>query len=164
MFEDSLRQQIDFFECEPTNEVVNGFFYILEYKATHEVSIKEGYDRNPVIYCFMPDERNINCFWGINFHCFNQPEQHLIFTKMLKYYNIMEHNNKRVVLSGEQLNRIYTNIGIGLRCYSRKNVRAAYKIHNYYIPKYLNFEPDFYIKNKELINIDFKLAPGNKGF
>ena len=164
MLKDSLKIPVDNNECDRTNYIVNGFFYIMQYKATSDVSTKEGFDRSPVIYCFMPDDKNINCFWGINFHYFNTDTQELIFTNMLKYYNIMEHNDKRVVLSPEQLNRIYTNIGIGARCYSRKNVLDAYRIKNQYIPKYLNFDPEFYIKNKDLIGIEFNLAPGNKGF
>lgn len=164
MLKDSLKIPVNNEECDRTNNIVNGFFYILQYRATSSMSIKEGFDRMPVIYCFAPDIKDINCFWGINFHYFNPTEQELIFTNMLRYYNIMEHNNKRVLLSNEQLNRIYTNIGIGARCYNRKNVLDAYRIKNLYIPKYLNFNPEFYIKNKELINIKFNLAPGNKGF
>lgn len=164
MLKDSLKIPVNNEECDRTNNIVNGFFYILQYKATSSASTKEGFDRMPVIYCFAPDIRDINCFWGINFHYFNSTEQELIFTNMLRYYNIMEHNDKRVLLSNEQLNRIYTNIGIGARCYNRKNVLDAYRIKNLYIPKYLNFDPEFYIKNKELINIKFNLAPGNKGF
>ena len=164
MLKDSLKIPVDNNECDRTNYIVNGFFYIIQYKATTNVATKEGFDRAPVIYCLQPDNTNINCFWGINFHYFNPDTQELIFTNMLKYYNVMEHNDKRVILSPEQLNKIYTNIGIGLRCYSRKNVLDAYRIKNQYIPKYLNFDPKFYIKNKDLINAEFDLAPGNKGF
>ena len=40
----------------------------------------------------------------------------------------------------------------------------AYRIKNQYIPKYLEVSPEFIMTNKNKVNIEFNLAPGNKGF
>ena len=118
----------------------------------------------PVIYCFAPDQNNINCFWAVNFHYFNKRVQEYILQRMINYYDITNGNNKRIILGTKDLYNLYTNIVQGVKCYNRKGVFDAYRIKNQYIPKYLEVSPEFVMTNKDKVNIDFNLAPGNKGF
>jgi hypothetical protein len=166
MLYDELHIPVRRDECERvTNDfVVNGYFYILYYKATSSGAIKDGYDRAPVIYCFAPDENEINNFWGINFHYFRKPVQEYILKQMIDYYDITNGFNKRVILDASALNAIYTNIGIGARRYSRKNIKDVYRIKNKFIPKYMEVSPQFMITTQQKVESDFDLAPGNKGF
>ena len=164
MLKDELHIEIDYDECDRTNDVVNGYFYILFYKATTEQAIKEGYDKAPIIYCFAPDQNNINCFWGINFHYFDKSVQLYILNRMIKYYNITDGMDKRVLIDTKGLYNIYTNIAEGVKCYNRKNVWDAYRIKNQYIPKYMEIPSKFLIKTDDKVSTDFNLAPGNKGF
>ena len=164
MLKDKLHIAIDDNECVRTNNIVNGYFYIIYYDAMTEQVQKEGYDRSPVIYCFAPDKNNINCFWAVNFHYFNKRVQEHILQGMIDYYDIADGNDKRVILGTKDLYNLYTNIVQGVRCYNRKGVFDAYRIKNQYIPKYLEVSPEFVITNEDKVNTDFNLAPGNKGF
>lgn len=164
MIKDQLHINIDDNECDRTNNIVNGYFYILLYEAGSDKALKEGYDMSPVIYCFAPDQHNINCFWGINFHYFNKSVQEYILQRMIDYYSMTDGNDKRVIIDPKGLYNIYTSIAEGARCYNRKNVRDAYRIKNQYIPKYLEVSSQFIITNKDKVNTEFYLAPGNKGF
>lgn len=164
MLYDKLHVEIDRNECIRTNLVQNGYFYILLYSAATKSANKEGFDEMPVIYCVSPDTSNINNFWGINFHYFRKDIQLYILERMVKDYNIMSEDSVRVLLDGKQLNNIYSNIQIGLRCYNRKNVLDCYRIMNTYLPKYLELGDKFKIMDNNDRNSKFELAPGNKGF
>lgn len=164
MIKDQLHIDIDDNECERTNNIVNGYFYIIYYEALTDKANKEGFDRAPVIYCFAPDKTNINCFWAVNFHYFSKRVQEYILQGMIDYYDITNGNNKRIILDPKDLYNLYTNIAIGVRCYNRKGVWDAYRIKNQYIPKYLEVSPEFVMTNSAKVNTDFNLAPGNKGF
>ena len=164
MLYDQLHIDIDRDECERTNFIKNGYFYILQYNANNKKSFKPGFDKIPLIYCLAPDTTDINCFWGVNFHYFPKNIQELILQNMINNYNITDGKDKRVILSPKQLYDIYTNISVGLRCYNRKGVLDAYRIYNCYIPKYLDVSPEFIILNKEKIITDFSVSNGNKGF
>jgi hypothetical protein len=161
---DELHIDIDDNECELTNNIVNGYFYIMHYHASTEQANKEGFDRAPIIYCFAPDQNNINCFWGVNFHYFDKSKQVYILNRMIKYYNITDGMNKRVLIDTKGLYNIYSNIVEGVRCYNRKNVLGAYRIKNLYIPKYIEIPSKFVITTDNKEYTDFALAPGNKGF
>lgn len=164
MLKDQLHIAIDNEECDRTNNIVNGYFYIMYYNAMTEQSYKNGFDRAPVIYCFAPDQNNINCFWGVNFHYFNKHIQEYILQGMIDYYDITNGNDKRIILGPKELYNLYTNIVQGVKCYNRKGVLDAYRIKNQYIPKYLEVSPEFIMTNKNKVNIEFNLASGNKGF
>lgn len=163
MIIDQLHVQIDSNECIRENLIQNGFFYILMYNAETK-SHNVGFDRMPLIYCMSPDIRNINNFWGVNFHYFNKMQQKYILERFNKNYNIFEHDNKRVILNNNELYNVYSNIGIGVRCYNRKGVLDAYRIKNRYIPKYLELSADFFIKTDTTVNTEFELYSKNKGF
>lgn len=164
MLFDQLHVPIDNNECMRTNFVQNGYFYILLYSATTKPANKVGFDEMPVIYCAAPDTTSVNNFWGINFHYFRKDVQAYILERMVKDYNIMSEDNVRVILDGKQLNSIYSNIHIGLRCYNRKNVLDCYRIKNSYLPKYLELGDKFKITNDLARDNKFGTAPGNKGF
>lgn len=164
MLFDQLHVTIDRNECMRTNLVQNGYFYILLYTATTKSANKDGFDEMPVIYCAAPDTTNINNFWGINFHYFKKDIQAYIIERMVKDYNIMDEDNVRVILNGKQLNHIYSNIHLGLRCYNRKNVLDCYRIKNTFLPKYLELGDKFKITNDLGRDNGFEIAAGNKGF
>ena len=164
MLKDQLHIDVDDNECERTNNVVNGYFYILYYDAILEQTHKDGFDSAPLIYCFAPDKTNINCFWAVNFHYFDKDVQEYILERMIRFYNITNGNDNRVLLGTKDLYNIYTNIVEGVRCYSRKGVVDAYRIKNQYIPKYMEVSPEFIMTTENKVNTEFNLAPGNKGF
>lgn len=164
MIVDQLHIPIDRNECIRESLVQNGYFYILLYNGQTQASHNQGFDRSPLIYCMAPDIRNINNFWGINFHYFNKTQQEYILEQLIKKYNILEHDNKRVLLSNTQLHDVYSSIGIGVRCYSRKGVQDIYRIKNRYIPKYLEVSPNFFIRSGLRVASDNSLSNGNKGF
>ena len=83
---------------------------------------------------------------------------------MIKYYNITDGMDKRVLIDTKGLYNIYTSIADGVKCYNRKNVWDAYRIKNQYIPKYMEIPSRFLIKTDDKVSTDFNLAPGNKGF
>jgi hypothetical protein len=157
------RYYIDRNECEKTNLIQNGYFYILEYDAYTQTAKKKGFDGLPLIYCIGPDEMSINAFWGINLHYFDKSVQLYILNQMQKQYHIFL-EDVRVLLDGKQLNAIYSNMGIGLRCYNRKNVMDSFRIKMPYVPKYLGLEGKFRIMDSNDAKSKFDLAPGNKGF
>ena len=127
------------------------------------VSMKEGFDNMPLVYCIGPDLSSINAFWGINLHYFDKGAQLYIIDGMQKKYQMFS-EDKRVLLGGAQLNDIYSNIGIGLRCYNRKNIMDCSRIKMQFVPKYLGLEGKFRITDQREVNATFDLAPGNKGF
>lgn len=164
MLMDQLQVPVNKNECTRTNFIQNGYFYILMYNTFKKQPNTEGFDKTPVIYCVAPDELNLNNFWGINFHYFDKETQIYIFDRFVKYYNYLESNDTRRVLSPNELNAIYTNIGIGLRRYNKKAILDSYKIKNEFIPKYLGLPAKWKITNKNKEESKFNLAPGNKGF
>ena len=164
MLKDQLHIKIDDNECELVNEIVNGYFYVLSYTATSKKGIELGYDESPVIYCFAPDQHDINCFWGVNFHYFDKMIQLYILNRMIKYYNITAGDNNRVIIDVKGLYNLYTNIVKGVKCYNRKNVWESYRIKNQYIPKYMEIPSKFITTDENKVETDFELAPGNKGF
>lgn len=163
MFVDKFKLNLNSAECESTNYVQNGYFYLLEYEATSAKAMKEGFDNMPLVYCIGPDLSSINAFWGINLHYFDKGAQLYIIGGMQKKYQMFS-EDKRVLLGGAQLNDIYSNIGIGLRCYNRKNIMDCSRIKMQFVPKYLGLEGKFRITDQREVNATFDLAPGNKGF
>lgn len=163
MLTDQLHVDIDRNECIRTNFVQNGYFYILYYEASTSKSRKTGFDNNPLIYCAAPDEVSFNSFWGINLHYFTKDVQLYIIEQMQKQYNAFSEDT-RIILDGKQLNNVYSNMAIGLRCYSRKNVFDCYRIKTQYVPKYLDLDGKFKIITPATVITDFNIAPGNKGF
>lgn len=164
MLKDQLNVRVDPKECERTNFIQNGFFYVLLYQTFAKKMSKDGFDKMPVIYCVCPDERNINNFWGINFHYFDKATQEYIIDGFVKYYNIFESDATRRILSGKQLSDIYTNINLGLRSYSRKSILDSYRIKNTFLPKYLGLPAKWKITDSNKQDTKFDVAPGNKGF
>lgn len=154
---------IDRTECEKTNLIQNGYFYLLEYDAYTKYAKKTGFDNFPLIYCIGPDTMSINAFWAINLHHFDMNAQLYILTEMQKQYHMFL-EDVRVLLNGKQLNDIYSNIGIGLRCYNRKYVMDSFRIKMPNVPKYLGLEEKFRIMDNIDAKNKFDLAPGNKGF
>lgn len=163
MFIDQLKFKPNENECVSTNYIQNGYFYIMEYNASSLTAMKNGFDNMPLIYCIGPDTASINAFWGVNFHLFKSDIQYLIITQMHKQYHMFL-EDQRVLLDGTQLNDIYSNIGIGLRCYNRKNVMDCSRIKMQYVPKYLGLEDKFRIMQRQDVDTSFDLAGGNKGF
>lgn len=156
--------KIDKDDVIKTSEIVNGYFYIIFYDAILNRSHNDGFDKLPIIYCVAPDERNINNFWAINFHHFEPAIKEYIINRMIKFYNITDGEDKRVIIPPEALNKIYTNIGTGLRCYNRKGVKDSYRIKNSAILKYMQVSPEFFIKTDQTVENDLNLTDGNKGF
>ena len=79
-----------------------------------------------------------------------------------QYHAFLE--DVRILWNGKQLNDIYSNIAIGLRCYNRKYVMDSYRIKMPSVPKYLGLEEKFRIMDSKDAKSKFDLAPGNKGF
>ena len=163
MLIDQLHVDIDRNECERTNFVQNGYFYILYYEATSSVARMGGFDNMPLIYCAAPDTVSINSFWGVNLHYFTKDVQLYILEQMQKQYNAFNEDT-RTILDGTQLNNVYSNMAIGLRCYARKNVLDCYRIKSQYVPKYLELDGRFRISMRDDAVTKFNIAPGNKGF
>ncbi len=153
-----LTLPIDLADCEVCNKVVNGYFYILVYNATSDTATKEGYDELPVIYCHAPHVKKLNCFWGINFHLFNEKTSAEILKQMGAGNNLFINDDVRVFFTNEKLYQFYNKIGEGVRCYNRKNVIAAYRIKNSKISKYIEIPPDFVLTDKNKVSSDLALA------
>ncbi len=154
---------IDRNECEKTDLIQNGYFYLLEYDAYTTTARKQGFDNFPLIYCIGPDEMSINAFWAINLHHFDMNTQLYILNEMQKQYHAFL-EDLRILWNGKQLNDIYSNIAIGLRCYNRKYVMDSFRIKMPCVPKYLGLEEKFRIMDSKDAKSKFDLAPGNKGF
>ena len=150
-------------ECIRTGQVQNGYFYILFYAAGTWQARNEGYDETPVIYCAMPDERNVNNFWGINFNYFTEDVREYIVKGFQTRFDILS-EDRRVILDGRQLYDIYSNMAIGLRCYSRKNVYDCYRVRSQYLLGYIGLGGKFNMITRRDVERSFDLAPGNKGF
>lgn len=163
MLYDQLHVEIDRNECIRTNLVQNGYFYILYYSAGTRPAQLGGFDEMPFIYCVSPDERNINNFWGVNFHYFDNDTREYILRRLDKNYNIFN-EDIRLILDGTQLRSVYSNISIGLRCYNRKGVMDCYRVPNRFVPKYLDIGDRFKIMDSGDAKNEFDLADGNKGF
>ncbi len=164
MFFDQIKINVDYNDLIKTNEVVNGYFYLIQYEPIMRQTHKVGFDRLPVIYCVEPDDRNINNFWAVNFHYFIPKVQEYIIDRMIKFYQITEGESKRVIIPPKELKSIYTNIQLGYKCYNRTGVRQSYQIKNSAILKYLQVSPEFFIKTQQTVENELNLSNGNKGF
>lgn len=164
MFFDQIKINVDYNDLIKTEEIVNGYFYLIQYEPILRQTQKVGFDRLPVIYCVEPDDRNINNFWAINFHYFIPKVQEYIIDRMIKFYQITEGESKRVIIPPKELKSIYTNIQLGYKCYNRTGVRQSYQIKNSAILKYLQVSPEFFIKTQQTVENELNLSNGNKGF
>lgn len=153
-----LKLPIDLDDCEISNKVVNGYFYVLVYNATSESAKKEGYDELPVIYCFAPHVKDLNCFWGINFHYFDEKTSAKILKQMGAGNNLFIDNDVRVFFTAKKLYEFYNKIAEGLKCYNRKNVITAFRIKNNKIGKYIEIPPDFVLTDENAVASNVALA------
>lgn len=146
-------------DLELTNSIVNGWWYTFLYDCSDNQVKKVGYDREPLIYCISPDDKNINCFWGINLHHLKTAKRIKLFEKMLsdKQFN---RDEKRYFYTVEQILSYINEVNpkyAGIRCYDRRKVKSAFRIKNQEIGKYLNSEGHLLMSNPTQRDIEYNL-------
>ena len=143
-------------DFELTNYIVNGYWYTFQYLSKKE---KEGYDRDCIIYCIGPFEKNINCFWGINLHHLTLSNRIRLFEKMLSDQQFIR-DEKRYFFNKETLMAYLHEQDpkmAGIRVYDRRNARQIYRVKNEAVAKYLFEEGQLYMSNPSQKAIEYAL-------
>lgn len=109
---------------QATDIIVNGYFYTFLY-LSKDGSVKN--DEVPLIYCIGPSTKNINNFFGLNFHHLPEEFRETMLIKMNEAKRLIDRDD-RYLFSETELNKFVPGSRAAVREYNRKRVMKAFRI------------------------------------
>lgn len=117
---------------QPSNTIVNGYFYSFIYDTP---SLKMGYDKTPFVFVIGPSLKSLNNFVGINLHHLPIKQREYFIKAFQRDYKFM--NNTRTVLDEKQCEGLLNGISLAFREYNKKFIKNCISINSKSVPLYI---------------------------
>lgn len=148
----------DYFE--PSNMIKNGYWYTFTYSPK---GTNIGFDRFPFIYCIEPSLTAVNNFCGLNIHFLPMNDRIKFILEFEKATTFIA-SDKRCIFNKNDIINLFPAAGQAIRYYNRKNIENVYRIKNQFVPRFIDYDGDFIMKdpgtimNKYLLKLGYTLS------
>lgn len=144
-------------DFELTNNIVNGYWYFFEYAAEKDPKA-DGLDDQPLVYCYAPHQKSLNCFWAINLHHIGSKRIRQIFVEKLQSdKGFMNDEIRHFWTEDELFNLCSYAVNNAKRCYDRRKCRNIYRVKNGELGKYILTDGDLTRSNPTQEEIKWNL-------
>ena len=149
-------------DLELTNNIVNGYWYSFDYENKKDSKEDTSYDNHPLVYCYAPHQKSLNCFWAINLHHIGDKTARREFVEKMQKDKGFMNDEIRHIWTEDDLRRISKFcVNNAKRCYDKRKCYNIYRVKNGELGKYILTDGDLTRSNPTQEEIQWNLDRRN---